>query len=1651
MRRPLRAVILSLLLGLSTGLIAQQHPNVARGFDIGRSYQMNGIDNVNLFNGSLTATIPIGQRYHVNGNLQYGLTLVYNSNVWETVQADHAGENSTTYPNRRSNAGIGWLLSLGRLFPNNQFPLQESPDWNYESPDGGLHQFLGSGDTNGVPPFYTSDGSYLRLLVNASGRTVEFPDGTQQVFQDLDNSMSPWAAQGTNGRWRLTKIKDRFGNVVTIQYSSTSDYPEIWAINDGIRTQSVYFVTAPDDSTALHHHNFYTLMLDHVVLATFGAPSETSRTWTMRYDTQFIRTGNPVHGNFNDYAVPLLTGVTLPLVGTVSQTYSMQRPDGTAFYNISLVSSLANGGLRGMQLPTKGWIEWDYAVQTFSHGSEEGISRSLAVATRRTLTPDRAEANTSTWTYRRQESDHLTCVDSNFALKDFGPEQLVVSVTSPELVTSVHYFSIFTDPGAIPCVPTTGLSTFDFNSYALPFTSGVSASLGGEQQHLSEETYLGTPSLATSPTQYRVSGGSRQRSEWALYRGDVFIGDHTDELHKPESAHASMYDDDAHCGDHADEICFASVTRYGHDRAGHYRQSSTSGNFASGNFTTSFTNYTGVSDSDTAWLLNRFTEQCTVEDSSFRGAMPASPSCSNLATAPATGSILSGPFIKQYCFDGTTGFPTRQRTLTGTTPGPHDLLAAFIPQNGNVTQEDYFGGDAQTLGLDTVCTVTVPPSSEYQILHTYSNGSLEKSYHRPKSGDPIIYEANNVIDASTGLVSTSTDVSGLVTSYNYDALGRLTGVTRPGEAAVTATYTEATSTSGAKVAVEQASADAGTMRSTTIFDGFGRVSEEQQLMPAGTAKRQTQYNGSGWVTAVSEWEATPTHFTVFSDFDAFGRAHTITPPSQQPTTVEYFGVRKVNRSVSVGETLSGTTVQPATATTTETYDRAGRLIEVDDPDGISKAIYGYDAGGRLRTVNMTDLSAGTSQPRTFSYDGRGFLTSEQHPENGTTLYQSYDSRGHAGRKLAGSSYTVFDLKYEYDALERLVNVYQLPNRAADPVADVATPVKQFRFASANDGTNIKKGKLETATRQNYSTLGTIDVKETYEYSDNAGRLTKKTTEVTGPTGTLQKYSQGYTYNDAGLFSEIKYPTCPDGNCATGSSMISSVFPTYQNGLLKTVPGFTTNVTYGLNGMVTQIDHPGPVNDVITADANGLSRPAKIQFNSYDACVSPQISLPGNKQVSPGSSPGLQVTVLNTPTAPLTYQWLKDGSVLAGETSSSCCTTPASSATYTARLINSCGKGEASTVVAVCGSPTVSVTPQNSTYANNTPVTLTASASGCGLTYQWYIGDSGITSSPTGTNSSSLTVSPASTTHYWVRVTDNTNATANSNTAIVTACSTPSVSVTPQNSTYASTPVTLTASATGCSLTYQWYIGDSGITTSPTGTNSSSLTVSPTSTTHYWVRVTDNTNATANSNTAIVTVGAALPTPGALRATFNAGVNTVGIIWGTSAGADHYELQRLDHGVWTTLSVSGTFTTYTPTAGTAYVFRVRAVDSAGGNVSPYTANDLATAMSFATLQANATVVNFDHFEQIRTAINAIRAAQNSPALTWRQILDAAGFPNIPVPGHNAGIYAAHILALRSAMTAALSAVQITDSAYTDSLTSPTPIKALHITQLQYWAE
>jgi DNA/RNA endonuclease G (NUC1) len=181
-------------------------------------------------------------------------------------------------------------------------------------------------------------------------------------------------------------------------------------------------------------------------------------------------------------------------------------------------------------------------------------------------------------------------------------------------------------------------------------------------------------------------------------------------------------------------------------------------------------------------------------------------------------------------------------------------------------------------------------------------------------------------------------------------------------------------------------------------------------------------------------------------------------------------------------------------------------------------------------------------------------------------------------------------------------------------------------------------------------------------------------------------------------------------------------------------------------------------------------------------------------------------------------------------------------------------------------PSISQNPQSQTIASGQTATLTVVASGTApLTYQWYQGAAGVTTTPVGTNSSSFTT-PAltATTSYWARVT-NSQGSADSTAATITVGAqvvAPSISQNPQSQTIASgQTATLTVAALGTApLSYQWYQGATGVTTTPVGTNSPSFTTPAlTATTSYWARV-SNAGGFADSAAAVITVNAVSTPP-----------------------------------------------------------------------------------------------------------------------------------------------------------------------------------------------
>ena|SRR5689334_878469 len=83
MKYPRLLTAVALIIAAAVTAAAQnQHTNQARGFSANGVYSSHDIDHINLFNGNLVVTIPVGGSYPVGGQLSYQFTLVYNSTLW---------------------------------------------------------------------------------------------------------------------------------------------------------------------------------------------------------------------------------------------------------------------------------------------------------------------------------------------------------------------------------------------------------------------------------------------------------------------------------------------------------------------------------------------------------------------------------------------------------------------------------------------------------------------------------------------------------------------------------------------------------------------------------------------------------------------------------------------------------------------------------------------------------------------------------------------------------------------------------------------------------------------------------------------------------------------------------------------------------------------------------------------------------------------------------------------------------------------------------------------------------------------------------------------------------------------------------------------------------------------------------------------------------------------------------------------------------------------------------------------------------------------------------------------------------------------------------------------------------------------------------
>jgi len=306
--------------------------------------------------------------------------------------------------------------------------------------------------------------------------------------------------------------------------------------------------------------------------------------------------------------------------------------------------------------------------------------------------------------------------------------------------------------------------------------------------------------------------------------------------------------------------------------------------------------------------------------------------------------------------------------------------------------------------------------------------------------------------------TSTTDPNGQTTSVTYDALGRATSSTLPGEGTglttTSTSYTVWCATTGPQApCVEideiQRLDNSNTVTQRTFFDGLGRLVETRTPAPNGqdvvrysfydssehpyftsNAYFVTAYTGAPGAAAFAAPDVNQVGSS--STYDALDRTKQFTDPLSHVTTTSYAAICNVvsgdfvcyeetktidanghqdtsyddawgRETYAKSYTGNSGATYATYATTNDKYDGNGKLIQVTHPNGTSVTTWTYDAAGRQ--TGMTDPDRGSE---TYAYDQNGNPT------------QTVDARGAGGGAVTLLGDTTIEPTQDFEEAGTLV-------------------------------------------------------------------------------------------------------------------------------------------------------------------------------------------------------------------------------------------------------------------------------------------------------------------------------------------------------------------------------------------------------------------------------------------------------------------------------------------------------------------------------------------------------------------------------------------------------------------------------------------------------
>ena len=507
---------------------------------------------------------------------------------------------------------------------------------------------------------------------------------------------------------------------------------------------------------------------------------------------------------------------------------------------------------------------------------------------------------------------------------------------------------------------------------------------------------------------------------------------------------------------------------------------------------------------------------------------------------------------------------------------------------GNVTSIKYMVKGSTTLKksmtyYDTGNVYTSTDVNGSTKTYSYGSGSCGNSFPTSVS-EPLSLSRSMTWNCNGGVQLSATDENGQISSHSYTTdpdFWRPESSTDPGLNVTQYVYSGENSVD-ASLTFNTSVAD----RLTTI-DGLGRnhLSQRKQS-PSSTQydSIETDYDSLGRPSrttlpyAAMAGTPNPSGPAVTTTYDALGRV-------AQVSQVTPSGTRSLAYTYSQNDVYR--TLGPAPALENSKrrqyeYDSLGRLVSVCEVSTIlpntgpcgqtSPATgyltrYTYDPLNHLTVVAQNAQVSGSTQTRSYTYDGLGRLTSETNAESSTTNY-TYDSDSTCGtsngdlvKKVDAVGNTTC---YAYDALHRVISTTYSGPYASN------TPSRYFVYDAATvNGAAMANAKTRMA--EAYTCVSPCSTKIT---------------------------DLGFSYNALGQVADL-YESSPHSG---GYYHVTDSY--YANGVVNKLSNLSglPAITFGLDGegRVYSASASSGQNPLVSAQYNNASLPTQLTFGSSDS-------------------------------------------------------------------------------------------------------------------------------------------------------------------------------------------------------------------------------------------------------------------------------------------------------------------------------------------------------------------------------------------------------------------------------------------------------------------